>query len=80
VDAHVEGSEISRTNALAAEHEERGLASDAAPRQARFDLGGVEAVKQQVRDVRRGATVDAPITIMARVGRTSRSLRRSLET
>src|SRR5215510_14240814 len=43
---------------LVAEHVRAGMAPDAARRAALLQLGGVESVKQQVRDVRRGAFVD----------------------
>src|SRR5262245_36557116 len=43
---------------LVAEHVRAGMAPDAARRAALLHLGGVESVKQQVRDVRRGAFVD----------------------
>jgi predicted permease len=44
---------------LIAEHQARGLPRAEAERLARVDLGGVESVKAQVRDVRAGASVDA---------------------
>jgi predicted permease len=43
---------------LAAEKIRAGMPADAARRAARIEIGGVESVKQQVRDVRRGAFVD----------------------
>jgi predicted permease len=46
---------------LVAEHVRAGMAPDAARRAARLEIGGVESVKQQVRDVRRGAFVDSAL-------------------
>ena len=43
---------------LAAENVRAGMAPDAARRAALLQLGGVESVKQQVRDVRRGVFID----------------------
>jgi putative ABC transport system permease protein len=43
---------------LVAENVRAGMTPDAARRAALLQLGGVESVKQQVRDVRRGAFVD----------------------
>lgn len=44
---------------LIAEHQARGLPRAEAERLARVDLGGVESIKEQVRDVRAGAWFDA---------------------
>ncbi len=44
--------------ARAAFHEERGLAPHAALRAARLELEGIEQVKERVRDVRAGSTVE----------------------
>ena len=46
---------------LVAENLRVGMAPDAARRAALLHIGGVESVKQQVRDVRRGAFVDSSL-------------------
>ena len=46
---------------LAAEHVRAGMTPDAARRAALLQFGGVESVKQQVRDVRRGALIDSAL-------------------
>src|SRR5262245_36252232 len=46
---------------LVADNVRAGMAPDAARRAALLHLGGVESVKQQVRDVRRGAFVDSSL-------------------
>lgn len=46
---------------LVAENVRAGMTPDAARRAALLQLGGVESVKQQVRDVRRGAFVDSSL-------------------
>src|SRR5512138_1960630 len=44
---------------LVAEKVRAGMSLDAARRAALIEIGGVESVKQQVRDIRRGAFLDA---------------------
>lgn len=46
---------------LIAEHESRGLPRQEAERRARLDLGGLESVREQVRDARAGAGVDSVV-------------------
>lgn len=43
---------------LAAEKVRAGMPADTARREALIELGGVESIKEQVRDVRTGATID----------------------
>jgi len=45
-------------DALVAEKVRAGMTTEAAERAARIELGGIEAVKENVRDVRVGATID----------------------
>jgi putative ABC transport system permease protein len=46
---------------LVSEKMRSGMAADQARRAATMELGGIESVKQQVRDVRRGAFVDSAL-------------------
>jgi putative ABC transport system permease protein len=46
---------------LVAEKAQSGIPSEQARREAMLELGGIESVKQQVRDVRRGAWLDSMV-------------------
>ena len=59
---------------LAAEHERRGLSPEAARRAALVEAGGLEQIKEQVRDVRIGHVVE---TALRDVGYGARVFRQS---
>lgn len=49
----------SYVNLLAAEKQDQGMTPEVAQRAAKLELGGVEQVKEQTREVRAGAWVEA---------------------
>jgi predicted permease len=62
------------TDLLTDEKINAGLSGDVARRRALLEIGGIEQVKEQVRDVRRGSFVE---TILRDMQQSARSLRRS---
>src|SRR3984885_16247949 len=58
IDSDLDAELRSYTDLLTDENRAQGLAPDEARRQAQIDVGGIEQVKEQVRDVRVGHYIE----------------------